>query len=484
MEYAGFCGSSNPTRSLIADGERTVNLYYEQVQARFAPTQGALYPTPGRRAFLTVPDAGGRALFSAEGTGRVFAVIGGGFYELFSTQTAIKRGDVAQDNYPATISFNSASGGQLLITSGTNGYHFALGTNTFTTVLTNEVTMGGMIDGRFLAFNIVTGQVRLSALNDGTTWTAQFFARSAESDMWQAMVIGNSEIWMLGSVTGEVWYNSGASPQPFALNRGSVFPSGTRAPFSAKRIGDSIVWVSATKDGGGQIMRAQGYNPEPISNYAIETALGQYARAATIDDAEMMTYEQEGHAFAISTYPSGPGTWAIDMQTGSVHELGTWNPLYGRYDAWGPRVHCYAFHKHLVADRTSGIISEMDLDIGNDLGAPIRRLRIPPPIYASSREQLLISRLSLRIEAGLGLGTGQGSDPKIMMRASKDGKRWSAERMAGVGRQGEYGARTYWTQLGSSETLWVPEISFTEPIPLRIVGAELEGSGFAQTRAA
>lgn len=482
MEYAGFCGPSSQSQSLVADAERTVNLYYERIESQYAPTQGALYPTPGRRALFTVADIGGRAFKTA--AGRAFHVIGGGFYESFAVAAPTKINTVLQDSNPAQIAYNSASGGQLCIASGTNLYHYNMTSGVFSTVLTGETTMVAMIDGRFLSFNIATGQVRLSALNDGTTWTAQFFARSAAPDRWQAMIPVGSEIAMIGEETMEFWYNSGATPQPFAMIRESLSQSGTCAPFSAREFNGSLLWVSGSKDGKGRIMRADGYAPRAFSNYAVDTAISGYARSGSIDDAETLTYEQEGHLFAVFSFPQPQASWAVDMDTGSWHELGTWNSALGRYTAWAPRVHCVAFNKHLVGDRTTGTIAQLDVQIGDDLGAAIRRLRMGPPLWANRRQRLIVSAFELRFEPGLGIATGQGSDPQIMLRTSGDAKRWSPERTVSAGKMGNYRSRAVWTRCGSSDELWVPEVTFTEPIPLRIVGADVDGTGFAQRRAA
>lgn len=481
MLYQGFCGPSNQSQSLLADTERLVNFYTEAIQSRYAPVSSALYPTPGRRTFATTTDVGGGDIFTA--AGRAFAVIGLNLYEVYGTGLTNLIGAVARDNNPAQMAYNSASGGQLVVASGTNAYHYNLTTAVFQQVLTAECTMIGSIDGRFLAFNIVTGQVRLSDLNDGTSWSAQSFARSAASDRWQAMVIGNREICMLGEETTEFWYNSGATPQPFALNPGSLFQVGTRAPWSARRVGDAIVWLSGSTNGQGRPMRARGYAAEPIGNYAVETAIATYARTGTIADCEVLSYEQEGHQFAVFSFPQF-GSWAVDVDTGAWHEIGPYDSANFRYGVWGPRAHCVAFNKHLVVDRTTGIVSELDVTIPDDLGVAIRRLRIGPPLYASSRQRMVVSRLDLLFEPGLGLVSGQGSAPAVMLRTSTNAKTWSTERQMSAGALGQYDARVYATMLGSSEKIWVPEITVTDPILWRCMGAEIDGSGFAQQRAA
>lgn len=475
--YPGFCGPSNPLQSVLADGEQTMNWYYEPVQAEGSPVDAMLLPTPGQVERLRVADVGARGGISV--AGRTFIVVGGGFYELFENGLSTKRGTVAQDGNPATVSYNGSAGGQLFITSGGNGYCYTLATNTLTLVLNGEATMGGMLSARFIAFNANNGKVRLSNQNDGTTWDPNmFFLRTLAADPWQAMLVAPPNIWMIGSQTSEVWYDSGAFPQPFAPVSGAFFPYGTASTFSAQVVGEYVTWVSTGVPGAPQIVAARGYSPAAISNFAVENAL---ARMTTVADAEVLTYGTTGHLFACFSFPSARQTWCFDFNTGSWAQRGTWVPAQNRYEAWSPRVHLAAFGKHLVGSRTSSVIAELRDDVGTEAdGSVIRRLRIPPPLMAQrARGRLVVDRLQVYIDPGLGLTQGQGENPQAMMRASYDGKTWGSERMVSAGRKGDYRRRVTFTRCGSSDLLWVPEVTVTDPIPWRISGAEFEGSGFS-----
>src|SRR6185312_6299199 len=186
------------------------------------------------------------------------------------------------------------------LTSGGHGYTYTLATNTLTQVLTDEATMGGMINARFLAFDLRLGKVKMSGLNDGLTWDATlYFQRTQAPDPWQAMIIRPPEIWLIGEQTGEVWYDSGAFPQPFAPISGALFPYGTCAPFSVVEAGEVIAWVHKAKGGQGSIVAARGYSPQAISNYAVDTAVAGYARASatSLANAEAFSYEDQGHTF-------------------------------------------------------------------------------------------------------------------------------------------------------------------------------------------
>lgn len=468
--WPGFIGGSYQSQSPIADAERTVNFYPEIIEAEAGANKMALYPTPGATAFLTVGDVGTRALFSMNG--RTFAVVGAGFYELFATATATKWGTVTVDMYLATISYNGV-GGQLFITSGGDGYCFVLATNTFSQVLTNEATMGAMLDDYFIAFNILNGKVRLSNLNDGTTWDpTQFFLRSTQPDPWQTMIVdGNRQLWLIGEQSGDVYYDTGALNQPFAPIPGSTFRYGTISPFGPALAGNTLCWPSRNAEGAGIVVAARGYVPTPLSNYAVDASIASMAKNASITDAEAVVYQDQGHTFYNLNFPLGRDTWSLDVDRGLWHERSTWNIAQNRDDVWRPRVHCYAFGKHLVGDRATGTIAYLDPTVGTEAdGTAIRRLRRAPTVR---NEHRLVDyrKLEILMETGLGTVSGQGVAPTVLLRYSDDGGRtWSNERPCGAGAMGQYRRRVYWQQLGHSRDRMF-EVVMSDPIPWRLVQA-------------
>lgn len=478
MNYAGLVGSANALQSPMADGERLVNWYVEPSLSESGPTRASLLPTPGQQAFCEATGIGTRAI--VEAVSRAFAVVGTVFGELSDQGVWTARGTVAQDSSPATISYN---GGQLFITSGHNGYLFVLATNTLTTIsdLLGAATMGAAKDGFFLCFDRTLGKVRISNLNDGATWdSTQYFTRSLASDPWQAMIVSNSEIWLIGEVTGEIWYNAGTYPIPFAPSAGAFFPWGTKAPFSVRQAGDMVVWLGNSDHGGGRMVGARGYTPKPISSYAVETAVAGYLRAGQGDDCETLVYEEAGHVFACFSFPSANATWCVDVESGLWHERGSYNSPEARYDVWHPRVHAQAFGKHLIGERGTGRISVMDLTYGLEAdGSPIRRLRIGSPIWARNNQRLVVSRFEVYGDSGLGLATGQGVAPVAMLRSSWDTRTFGAQTQRSTGRIGEFSVRWVWTRPGSSLKAWMPEIVVSDPVPYRIDGADVVGTGMA-----
>jgi hypothetical protein len=471
VQYSAFCGSAYTSQSILADCEDTVNWYVESLESPNAKTRKALYPTPGFTSFASVKDIGGRAL--ATMNARTFAVMGGQVYEVFTTQLTSAYGDVTQDNNMAQFAFNGVVGNQALISSGSNGYCLALGTNTLTQVLTGKATQVGMLDGFGIAFDNSTGKIGISAVNDVTSWDpTQFAQRSAAPDTWKAMVVNPPDIWLIGSLSGDVWYDAGSFPFPFAPRTGLNFKYGIIAPFSLVAAGYSVIWLSQTPEGTGIVVRTVGYAPRRFSDYAVEAAIANYALTSTIADAEGMVYQDQGHTWYVLRFPTANATWVADLETGEWHRRGYWNPSLNRYDAWKPRVHTFAFGQHLTADASTGMIAVMSINNPTELdGTAIRRLRQAPGPFSEHRP-IPIRRQEYYMEAGTSLQTGQGSNATIMHRTSDDGGRtFSTERDVSLGLVGKYRALIRLNQLGVPHDR-VNQLTVSDPlVSWRIVDA-------------
>jgi hypothetical protein len=231
--------------------------------------------------------------------------------------------------------------------------------------------------------------------------------------------------------------------------------------------------LSTNGAGGYQVLAAQGFNPLRISDHGVELAIAGYSRK---DDAIGQTYEEQGHAFLLLTFPTAGVTWCYDFSTKKWHKRGTWISEENRYIYSRPVFHCVAFGgTHLMGDREGNILYEMTSEVSTDVEDRVLRwVRRAPALY-NEHKRVIVNRFELLMETGIGLsGTGQGSDPVVMVRASRDfGQTWGAERSLKIGKQGEFWRRVFATRFGAGRG-WVFEASGTDPVPMRISGAELD----------
>lgn len=473
-ELHGFIGPAYTSQSSAADAEDLANWYIELLESPGAKVRQAFYPTPGRAAFCDTKVVGGRAL--ATMNGRTFATMGSTFGELFATQTYTSYGTVTQDSNLSQITFNGAIGNQALVCSGTNGYCLNLATNVLTQPLTGKATQVGMLDGYGIAFDASTGRIWISAVNDFTTWDpTQFAQRSTAPDTWKAMIVIPPDIWLIGSFSGDVWYDAGTFPFPFAPRAGFTFKYGIVAPFSLCASGSTGIWLSQNEQGAGIVVRTRGYQPGPISNYALETAISGYARTSSISDAEGFVYQDQGHSFYVLNFPSADRTWACDLDapnpTLTWHRRSYWDAANNREQLWRPRVHTFAFGQHLTADRFTSTVANMDVTIGTELdGNAIRRVRQSPAIFDEKR-QINLRVMEFLVETGLGTQTGQGANPMLMVSQSDDGgKTWGQEAQLSAGKVGQYQQRCRLWRNGVTRDRVVRLVA-TDPIPWRILGA-------------
>ena len=462
MRWPNFAGPTFlRSQSMLASPERCMNLYPQRVKDRFV-----LYPTPGLATFATPAGSPGRGIH-AQASGsveRCFVIIGPTLYEVFTDGSTTSRGTVAVDGNPATMVTNGDGGDQLFITSGDTGYVLTLSTNVLTSEV-SDVTFGGMIDGYFVALDTASSTFKISDLLDGTNWDGtQILQRSTAPDPWRAMLVKYPRVWLIGEHSGDVLYNAGTSPFPFAPITGVQIPYGIAAPFSLKQVGPAIMWLTNTDNGDGQVVEALGYAPTVVSTEAVEYQWSTYSR---IDDAVAWTYQDQGHEHYVLNFPEADKTWVYDRTEGQWHERGHWNSTDGVFEVWGPQYHTHVFDRHLVLHSGNGSIYRMASDLYTDAdGDELRRMRIPP-ILASEQKRIFVDKLQLHAEPGLGLTTGQGSNPQVLMRMSRNGgKTWGNTRTRSTGALGAYDKRVIWQNCGAGRNM-VPEFTATDPVATR-----------------
>ena len=462
MRFQGFVGTSYTSQSILADNEESINWYRERVESPFGKTDFFLAPTPGFQTYVdqitTTKAQGGRALSFMNN--RVLAVIGEGAFEVYPSQYYTHVGDVAVDGNPASIAWNgpltaggAVVGNQAMIASGNNLYTYNLTTNTLAFTTTPfQPTQVSQLDGYGIAFDASQSRFYVSKFGDFTSWDpTQFAQRQSAPDMWRAMIVNPPDIWLLGGLSGDVWYDSGGFPMPFAPRTGLNSKFGICAPWSLVAVGYSVIWLSQTPEGRGIVVRTNGYSPQRISTYALETILTDCSRTSTINDAEGSVYQEHGHTFYVLRLPSANATYCYDLESGDWHRRGYWNTALNQWDAWKVRSQAAAFGKHLALNAETNTVMQMSTAYPTELdGSAIRRLRRAPGPFFEHRN-LPIRRLEYYLETGTSLGPARVATPPtdtpgypayVMHRTSDDGGRtWGPERMASIGGIGQYHQR-------------------------------------------
>ena len=88
---------------------------------------------------------------------------------------------------------------------------------------------------------------------------------------------------------------------------------------------------------------------------------------------------------------------------------------------------------------------------------------------------VVVGSLELEIESGIGINSGQGSDPQIMIDYSKDGGRTfnDLQRFSTIGKIGAFLTRCRWLQFGAARQ-WVFRAIITDPIKRVVLSAHAD----------
>lgn len=458
-------GSSYVARSSNAGDNRMVNLFPEALNEG-GKEAAFLNRAPGLRLLATIGAGPIRGMIRVDPY--FYVVSGNQLYRVDSLYTAVLLGNVYNTG-PVSMADN---GIKIFIAANGPSYTYDTSTSTFAQITDPDFPGAltvGYLDELFVFTEPDSGNIWTLDV-DGEYATAN---ANGSPDNITSMMVDHREVWVFGVTSTEVWYNTGSLGFPLDRVQGAFNEIGCAATYSVAKLDNSLFWLGADSRGRGIVYRANGYTGVRVSTHAVEWQIQQYG---DLSDAIAYTYQQDGHAFYVLTFPSADATWVYDASTQLWHERAGFSA--GEFTRH--RSNCQVFFNDLniVGDYETGKLYTLDLNVFADDGSIQRWLRSwrALPTGANTLKRTAHHSLQLDCESGVGLVTGQGSDPQIMLRWSDDGGHtWSNEHWKPMGATGNYGTRVIWRRLGMTTKLRdrVYEVSGTDPVKISINGAEL-----------
>lgn len=451
-------GIGNQGKSLNVDAQQRTNLYIE-VNQDAEKNILTLYPTAGLSVFCNLGESPIRGIY--ERSGVMYAVHKDKLYSIAPNGSYTSIGTLQTRAGRVSITDN---GLQLLIVDGTYGYIYNVLTAVFTQITSIEFTAGDTctyINSRFIVQNANSGQFCISAQYDGLTWNGLDFATAeADPDLLVRVFADSGLLMLFGERTIEPWGDSGALDFPFSRIGSGAIEWGLAARWSLCKFMDSLIFLRKNRLGQVQVCIHQGGAAQAVSTPEIDATFGKYAITS---DATAFAYMLGGHPFYQINFPSAGVSWLFDCQSRSWSQLTSGE---GRHRA---ELHTQFLEKTYVGDYENGKIYRLDESVYTDDGEPIRRKFISR--HLASGDHTTIASMWLEMESGMGDQIGQGVDPQIMMRISKDGgKTWGAEHWRPFGKVGEYLKRAVWNRLGRARD-WTFEFTITDPVKTVITQA-------------
>jgi hypothetical protein len=459
MGNLSLVGPSNEGVTSKVESQRSINWF--PVKPEREGERPHLRGTPGHDLLVTIPRTKHRGVLVTDG--RPFFVTGSRVYEVYSNGTYREWGRIGSVEGKVTMARLLDI---IVIGDGSGYYALDLAAATCEPIVDAPRGRFCVFFNQRILYQGENGQMFYSELNDATNIPGlNFFTAESLPDDIVAVTTAEELIYLHGAESTEPWYDSGDVDNPFARVSGGVVHSGCAFPDTALRLDNSSWWVEKDKDGQGIVRRLQGSTPLRVSTSAVERWISRQTELSAF------TYQEEGHTFFCLNGDVGPAR-CFDLKTQEWHERAWLNPNTGEQERQRAEFHLYAFGSNLVADYENGKIYRQSLEYHSDNGQEIRRTRVSQHQNQDGK-QIIVDELFLEFATGVGLdGSGQGTDPQVMLRVAKDGGAYGREKWASLGGIGQYKQRVRFWRLGKG-TDFLLEISVSDPVVSALMGGDV-----------
>lgn len=454
-----FMGVGLQGQSPNVTAQSRVNMYLEY-SPQGDKTQVSAYGTPGLELFVDFGDTPIRAHYALGNLD--YVVHRGSFWEINNAGVKTNRGSLLTTSGRCSIVDN---GQEIMIVDGTYGYIYDIATTALTQIVdadfpANPVTV--TFEGGYFIISLAdSGKFYKSALYDGTAWDALDFA-TAESnpDNLIAAQADHGDLVLFGDVTTEFWGNTGALDFPYSRIPGANVEWGLAARWSVAKYDNSLMYLGKNRMGEVQVVRLNGYQPQRVSDHAVEHIIN----SGTTADATAYAYLIDGHPMYQINFPTLDRSFLFDGSTK------VWSELKSGTSRHRGEIGANYLSGKYVSDYETGKIYRIAGDVYTDNGTPILR-ELTGRHFERNMDWFTIKQFILDMETGVGAETGQGTNPQIMLQYSTDnGHTWSEELWAAAGAIGAYSTRAEWWRLGRFRDA-VFRIRISDPIKVVITGA-------------
>ena len=377
---------------------------------------------------------------------------------------------------------------------GHNGYAYNPETDTLTDMSTIEgwypSNTVGFMDGYFIFNRAGTGQFFISKLYSIEIDPLDWATGEAAPDDTRAIVVAGRQLWILGTRSTEVWYNSGDHLFPFTRISGGVTDIGIISHNTVGVIHNSVLFVG----NDFRVYSTNGYTPIPISTPGIEMLIEQ----GNIPDFLSFTFFNDGHYFYV-LHLSDDITVVFDIVTGVWHrrasevevEVSSKVKKYNcslsypcdsnlpcseegyieiKEKRWkiNGAINRYSFKE--VIGYSGNKFYKISKDIYTEGGRKIKRSATSLPLNRSVG-RITISEIQLDMDQGNQSESPEDTQSEGMyLQISKDnGRSWGNIRPSMSSGAGQYSKRTRWLRFGQMRDA-IARIFTAKEAPIRILG--------------
>lgn len=453
-------GGSYESRTRPLSSQKTVNFYPQYVEQ--GKEQFVLHSFPGLllKGSVTGADRGMTVMaevgYRVAGT-TLYSFDNSGSHSQIGTIPGTTRCTFANDGVNLVV----CTGGSVYVYDGTT-----LSVVTDTDIVGSTAVT--FINNQFVYTN--NGFFVVSTVGDPTSASGLDVAgaESQPDDLVRAYAF-QQNVLMFGERSVEPWWNTGAGYPPFARMDGQIMEVGCQAVHSIANTDEFIYWLGDDN----AIYQATGGQKRRVSSPAITHDIEQMA---TKSDAIGYTFTFDGTNFYAINFPGANKTYCLNE---SLQDKG-WFELSSGTDGnkYQGSSLISVYGDNYVADTANGNLYVLDVDTYTNNSETIQRQRVTSSInsklFGVQGKRVQMSRFEVIMESGVGLISGQGESPQIIMEVSYDGGRsWVSKGFASVGKLGQSTLRV---QLYSLDSFYdaIFRITTSDPVPFEIYSAAID----------
>ena len=448
MPLNPFATMTTPGQDAAAySGERLIN-YSARQSNGISPV--VLVARGGLSSFAQL-DSGEPVQCMTHMGGSLYAVCGGAVYRV-TTGTVPKVGEV-----PHGVANIAAGRKQVAIVAG-GEYYICNGTETekYTAGALTDLVDVAHMDGYFIPIGSSGGRadaLTISGIDDGTSFNALEFAFVEESpDALVNVVRDHGRLWLFGTETVQIFYNSGDVSFPFVPVQGALIEHGCVAN-TPSEADNSVFWVRPD----GAVLRSGGQEPAIISTPEIKEEL---EKSSVVSGC---TFSENGAEYYSITRRSGTSL-VYDLTTGMWHERAS-----GVDESVWQATGADLFKGQTFFACSNGAIATSSSDVFTDFGNVMVSEAISPPIQRGA-DLFRIPRIHMNF---LGGKRAIGRSPEVMLQMSEDGVTWSREKKRDLQKKGVHQNPVKWHSLGAFRRAQI-RVRVTDPIERNLIGVDVD----------
>lgn len=306
-------------------------------------------------------------------------------------------------------------------------------------------------------------QFATSDPGDITTWNALNFA-SAEvdgDDLIRGYVF-NQLVYLFGSDSTEAWYNSGVGNPPFDRQDTSLISTGIAGKYAVANTDKFFYWLGDDR----KVYQGVGASARTVNTSGVSHIISGYG---SVSDCIVSAFIIGGQDFVLFKFPSAGDALVYSETNNYWITLSSGTDPAARASWYGNSI-SWVYDRNIVTDEFDGNTYELDSDTYTDNGKTRLRVAILPVITGAvigkHQNMITLSSLHIPMQTGVGLATGQGSDPELMCAISGEGGEvYDHETLVSIGVMGDYGRKVMFYDFVSGYEI-VPRIMCSDPVPL------------------